>query len=82
MTRASAGKRLVIGVPYMLAYVVVLFPIALTVGIVLGTLDVAWRLATQATETWFSNVAVQVWDWIGGNARWTLTGEGQFRWLP
>ena len=80
--RKQALKRLLIGVPYMILYVLVLFPVVLVVGIVLGAVDVLWRLVFNTSGSALSRVVGPLWDWIGGNARWTLTGSGTFRLIP
>ena len=80
--RKSAVKRLLIGIPYMILYVLVLFPVLLGLGIVLGIIDVAWRLVFNSGDSILARVYRPLWDWIGSNARWSLTGDGSFRILP
>ena len=80
--RRQAIKRLLIGIPYMIAYTLFLFPALLVLGIVLGVLDLAWRLVSNSHDSILARLYRPLWDWIGQNARWTLTGNGAFRILP
>lgn len=81
MTRRAAAARVVVAVPYLVVYVLVLFPLTLLTVAILGGIDLLWRFAT-GSGTRLAGIAIRLWDWVGGNARWSLTGRGQFHWTP
>ena len=79
--RVRTLRQLGIGIPFLILYVAALFPAVLAVSIVFGVVDAAWRLVfghgTRLTA-WSS----RLWDWNGSNARYALTGAGDFELLP
>lgn len=82
MTRRNAVKRLLVGVPYAVLYVAVLFPLALTVGVVLGAIALLYNLAFGRLPGSLVGAGDRIWSWAGGNMRWALFGRGSFDWLP
>ena len=82
MTRRNAVKRLLIGVPYAILYVAVLFPVALAVGVVVGVIALLYKLVFGRLPAWLVNSGDRVWSWAGGNMRWALFNKGEFDWLP
>lgn len=81
MTRRPTLIRVLIGMPFLLAYLSVLFPVIFLVSLVLGVVDAGWRLIT-GNGTRLTDWIVRLWDWNGSNARWVFTGRGSFELLP
>lgn len=79
--RRDALSRVLIGIPWLIAYVVVIFPVVLLIGILGGILDVLAGL-TLGIELRTSSVLSRLWDWAGQNTRWVLTGDGTFDLTP
>lgn len=82
MTRRNAAARLLVGVPYAILYVVVLFPLALAVGVLVGLVAVVYHLVTGSVPERLVATGDRLWSWVGGNMRWTLFGRGDFAWTP
>lgn len=81
MSRRGTLWRLLVGIPFLIAYVAILFPTIFLVSVVFGAVDAVWRLAT-GSATRLTDWIVRLWDWNGSNARWALTGRGSFDWTP
>lgn len=81
MGRWNTAKRVAGGIPFLIAYTVVLFPAIFLLSIVFGAVDAGWHLVT-GNGTRLADWSSRLWDWNGSNARWALTGRGSFDWTP
>lgn len=85
MTRRNAVKRLLVGVPYGILYVLVLFPLALAVGVLVGVFALLNKLVTGRLPVWPVELGDRIWSWAekveqinDRDAR--RTKEGIFSW--
>ncbi len=75
-------KRVAIGIFYIPLYHVVLYPLALLIGVVLFALNALYTLIMGNEAEWNALISSAVWDHASGNMRWLWTGEGSFNWVP
>ena len=82
MSRRNAGKRLLIGVPYLALYIAFIFPAVFLASVVLGAVELVYSLITGRRVQTIPAFVDRIWSFAGGNARYILTGRGSFDWLP
>lgn len=82
MTRRAALLRLLVGIPYVPIYYLILYPISLAIGLVLGAAAIAWELITGDPPNWAPRQASRVWSHPSDNMKWVMSGEGEFELLP
>lgn len=77
--RMDALWRVVVGGLYLVLFVALILPILLTVGVVLGVIDVLWQLIFNSDGIMSSNLFTRAWETQLDNARWALFGSGDFQ---
>lgn len=80
--RKAMAKRIAIGAFYIPLYHLVLYPIALGLGIALFLLNALFTFVTGRESEWKPSLSSAVWDWASRNIRFIWTGEGEFKWIP
>lgn len=82
MARRKAIKRLVIGPPFIIAYVVAIYPASLLIGVALAIPQIAYAILTDCEIELKAEISSRVWRYGSDNVDWILSGRGQFQLLP
>lgn len=83
MSRLGTLRHVTIAIPFLVLYVVVLFPAVFVLTIAAGILDFGYRLVTGSDDgTRLTDWSARLWAWNGSNAQHALSADDEFELLP